>query len=69
MSDSHHAQKYALLCLRLAADCRNLAAAVPTLDLRAHFLRMGSMLAELAVQPRVETRTFGTQADPDRTLH
>ena len=32
-------QKYALLCLRLAAKCRGLAADVPEPDLRVHFLR------------------------------
>jgi hypothetical protein len=46
-------RKYELLCLRLAADCRNLAAEVPEPDLRARFLRMAGMWTELAVQPRV----------------
>jgi hypothetical protein len=46
-------QKYALLCLRLAAECRVLAADVPELGLRAHFIRMASMWTELADQPRV----------------
>jgi hypothetical protein len=45
--------KYALLCLRLAAECRNLAADVPEPDLRAHFLYMASRWTELADQPRV----------------
>ena len=31
-------QKYALMCMRLAAECRGLAADVPEPDLRAHFL-------------------------------
>jgi hypothetical protein len=48
-----HVQNYALMCLRLAADCRNLAADVPEADLRAHFLRMAGMWTDLAVQPRV----------------
>jgi hypothetical protein len=46
-------QKYSLLCWRLAAECRNLAADVPEPDLRAHFLRMASTWTELADQPRV----------------
>ena len=46
-------QKYALLCLRLAAECRGLAADVPEPDLRADFLRMASRWTELADQPRV----------------
>jgi hypothetical protein len=46
-------QKYALLCMRLAAECRGLAADVPEPDLRARFLRLASMWTELADQPRV----------------
>jgi hypothetical protein len=46
-------QKYALMCTRLAAECRSLAADVPEPDLRAHFLDMASMWTELADQPRV----------------
>jgi hypothetical protein len=46
-------QKYVLLCLRLAAECRGLAADVPEPDLRAHFLYMASTWTELADQPRV----------------
>jgi hypothetical protein len=46
-------QKYTLLCLRLAAECKNLAADVPEPDLRAHFLHMASRWMELADQPRV----------------
>jgi hypothetical protein len=46
-------QKYALMCRRLAAECRGLAADVPEPDLRAHFLRLASRWTELADQPRV----------------
>ena len=46
-------QKYALLCLRLAAECEGLAADVPEPDLRAHLLRMASMWTELAHQSLV----------------
>jgi hypothetical protein len=53
MSGSNCIQKYALLCLRLAAECRNLAAEVPEPDLRTHFLRMAGEWTLLAVQPRV----------------
>jgi len=45
--------KYTLLCLRLAEECRNLAADVPEPDLRAHFLNMASRWTELTHQPRV----------------
>jgi hypothetical protein len=46
-------RKYALMCMRFAAECEGLAADVPELDLRARFLRMASIWTELAVQPRV----------------
>jgi len=45
--------KYTLLCLRLAAECRNLAEDVPEPDLRAHYLYMANRWTELARQPRV----------------
>jgi hypothetical protein len=44
---------YVLMCQRLAADCRNLAADILEPDLRAHFLRMAGMWTEMAVEPRV----------------
>ena len=52
MSD-FNVQKYALLCMRLAAECRGLAADVPESDLRTHFRRMASMWTELADQSLV----------------
>ena len=45
-------RKYALMCMRFAAECEGLAADVPEPDLRAHFLRMANMWTELAIQPR-----------------
>ena len=52
MSESHYVKKHMLLCMRMAAECRGLAADVPEPDLRVHFLRMASMWAELAVVER-----------------
>jgi hypothetical protein len=46
-------QHYAQMCMRLAEECRGLAADAPELDLRAHFLHMASMWTELADRPRV----------------
>jgi len=46
-------QEYALLCMRLAADCRGLAAGIPESDLRTHYRRMASMWTELADQSLV----------------
>ena len=51
MSKSDYAQTHALLCLRLAAECRKLAADAPASDLKAHFLRMASLWRELADRP------------------
>jgi hypothetical protein len=48
-----HLRKYELLCMRLAAECRNLAADVPEPELKAQFLRMARIWTELANQPRV----------------
>jgi hypothetical protein len=53
VSESNYVQKYSLMCLRLAEECRNLAADVPEPVLRDHFLHMASIWAELAVRPRV----------------
>ena len=39
--------------MRLAAECRELAADVPEPDLRARLLHMANMWTELADQPRV----------------
>jgi hypothetical protein len=46
-------QNYALMCVRLAAECRGLAADAPEPDLKAHLHHMASMWTELADQPRV----------------
>jgi hypothetical protein len=46
-------KKYAILCRRFAAECRDLAADVPEPDLRARFHRIADQWTELADQPRV----------------
>ena len=46
-------QKYALMCMRLAAECRGLAADAPEADLKAHFLRLANSWEEIADRPRV----------------
>jgi hypothetical protein len=56
MSKLNNVRKYALLCMCLAAECRGLAADVPALGLRAHFLRMASRWEELADQPHIGTK-------------
>jgi hypothetical protein len=50
MSDADYVQKHALECLRLAAECNNIAGDVRTPDhARRDFLRMAIMWMELAV--------------------
>jgi hypothetical protein len=46
-------KKYTIMCMRLAAECTELAAGVPELDLKEHFLSMAGMWTELADQHRV----------------
>jgi hypothetical protein len=53
MSESSYVQDFALICLRLAAECRGLADDVPEHELRAHFLYMASIWTELAGRARV----------------
>jgi hypothetical protein len=50
VSESRHVNKHALLCLRLAAECRGIAADVQQAELRAHFLRAASVWTDLADQ-------------------
>ena len=66
MSESDHARKHSLLCLRLAAECRDLAAAASTPELRARVLRMADRWEELADQPAVEITPDGHQTDPEQ---
>jgi hypothetical protein len=46
-------KNYVLMCMRLAAECRGLAADVSEPDLRAQFLRLASTWTELAEMPHV----------------
>jgi hypothetical protein len=58
VSESNRVQKYTLLCLRMAAECRNLAEDVPTSELRARFLHMAGTWTELADQPGEDTNAY-----------
>ena len=66
LSESEYARKHSLLCLRLAAECRDLAAAASTPELRARVLQMADMWEELADQPAVEIAPDGNQTDPEQ---
>jgi hypothetical protein len=50
VSDSNHSRKHALECLRLAADCMQLAGDVHGHALQTHFVRMAREWTGLAVQ-------------------
>ena len=52
MAKSDSSQKHILMCLRLAAECNNLAAdaAMPN-HARSDYIRMASMWMKLALQP------------------
>ena len=52
MTNSNNPELYMLTCLRLAADCNDLAGdlAMPN-HRRAHYIRMAVMWMELAVSP------------------
>jgi hypothetical protein len=45
--------KHKLTCVRLAAECRALAADAPEPDLKTHFLRLAAKWEEIADRPRV----------------
>jgi hypothetical protein len=61
VAESEYARKHALLCLRLAAECRDMAAAASTPELRARALRMADMWEELSVPTEVDD----SNADPE----
>jgi hypothetical protein len=55
MRDQNKDRKHTLECMRLAAECRNIAGDVRTPGhLRAHFLSMAKMWVELVGPPAVE---------------
>lgn len=58
MAAPDNLQKYELECLRLAADCRQLAGEVHSPALQSHFLRMAEVWPILADrEPSVDTAT------------
>lgn len=48
MSESDLLRKHDLECMRLATDCKQMAADIADPDLQAHFLRMAGMWTDLA---------------------
>jgi len=49
MSNSEHLRRHALECLRLQADCMQLAGDAPNPSLQSHYLRMAGVWSALAV--------------------
>ncbi len=45
--------KHKIMCMRLAAECRGLAADAADPDLKAHFLRLDNSWEEMTDRPRV----------------
>ena len=58
MSESDYSRRHALECLRMAADCMQLAGDVQNPALQSHFARMARVWSDLAVRgPNADTRT------------
>ena len=53
MSELDSFLKHKIMCMRLAAECRGLAADAPEPDLKVHFLRLANSWEEIADRPRV----------------
>jgi hypothetical protein len=66
VSESDYARKHSLQCLRLAAECRDLAAMASKTEMWARLLRMADIWEELADQPAVEIIPDEDQADPEQ---
>jgi hypothetical protein len=58
VSESEYSRKHALECLRLEADCMQLAGDIQNPALQSHFVRMAREWSSLAVQgPKAGTWT------------
>jgi hypothetical protein len=55
--DSGHSRKYVLECLRMEADCMQLAAEIKNQTLASHFVRMSKTWAVLADSANHPTAT------------
>ena len=59
MPETDHLRRHALECLRLAADCEQLARDVQNPDLAAHFDEMAELWSKLAERgPSADTGTL-----------
>jgi hypothetical protein len=56
MAELEHSRKHSLMCMRLAADCTQLAGDIHRSDWQAHFIRMAKEWRSLAERdPSAET--------------
>jgi hypothetical protein len=67
VSDSDNLQRHALECMRLAADCKQLAGDVHSPALQSHFLRMARVWTIRAVRGYPD-QELGGLTEPTRGL-
>jgi hypothetical protein len=66
VSGSDNSRKRALECLRLEADCMQLAGDLQDPALQSHFVRMARVWSDLAVRgPNADTRTESGYPDSE----
>ena len=66
MSESDYSRKHALGCMRLAADCMQLAGDVQNPASQSHFVRMARVWSDLAVRgPNADTWTENGYLDSE----
>jgi hypothetical protein len=66
VSESDYSRRHALECLRLEADCMQLAGDVQNPALQSNFVRMARVWSDLAVRgPNADTRTESGYPDSE----
>jgi hypothetical protein len=64
VSESDYSRKHALECVRMAADCMQLAGDVSNPAAQSHFVRLARVWSDLAVRgPSADTQTERGYAD------
>ena len=68
MSESDYSRRHALECLRMEADCMQLAGDLQNPALQSHFVRMARVWSDLAVRgPNADTRTESGYSESRQT--
>ena len=66
MSESDYSRRHALECMRMTADCLQLAGDLQNPALQSHFVRMAGVWTDLAVRgPNTDTRTESGYPDSE----